>query len=90
MDFYSNIKRTKLCFHSFITLEYREQTKDKLHKAELFLWLTDLMQIEGETFMRKKMQSLRVIKSKSHVPTAACSAPFIIPFYDIFCKAVTC
>ena len=53
MDFYSNIKRTKLCFHSFITSEYHEQTKDKLHKAELFLWLTDLMQIEGETSMRK-------------------------------------
>lgn len=35
------------------------------------------------------MQSLRVIKSKSHVPTAVCSAPFIILFIDIFCKAVT-
>lgn len=70
--------------------EYREQKKGKLHTAELFPRITGLMQIEGETFMRRKCDISELydfLKSRANCWCVICDIYHLIPINDISHKA---
>ena len=70
--------------------EYREQKKGKLHTAELFPRITGLMQIEGETFMRRKCDISELydfLKSRADCWCVICDIYHLIPINDISRKA---